>query len=168
MLMIWAMHNRIMGHRVSLLLSVFVAAASGQVDFSGTFSRTVAVTAGKTVEISVGLPSPSKLPVNGRIAVEWAGYRKVLHALDPDFYMVYRPLKTETVTLKVSAVQDEEPVFNLARWREPGTIQKVERFPAHTPWPAGLKVPLRVDVKPGDFGVSQRGLGIEAEPDDSI
>jgi len=73
MLMIWAMHNRNMGHRILLFLSVFWTAASAQVDFSGTLSRTVPVTAGKAIEISVGLPSPSKLPVNGRIAVEWAG-----------------------------------------------------------------------------------------------
>ncbi|MEO8126825.1 MAG: hypothetical protein ABI822_07010, partial [Bryobacteraceae bacterium] len=157
-----------MAHRVFLLFPVLLTAATAQADFSGTYSRAVAVTAGKSVEISVGLPSPSKLPVNGRIAVEWAGYRKVIHALDPDFYIVYRAPKTESLTLKVTAVQDEEPLFNLARWREPGSIQKVERFPVHTPWPAGLKVPLRVDVKPVDFGVSKRGMVIEAEPNDSI
>src|SRR5439155_17556574 len=54
------------------------------------------------------------------------------------------------------------------RWREPGTIQQVERFPKRTPWPAGLHVPLRVAVKPVDFGVSRRGMVIEAEPNDSI
>ena len=149
MLTFWAMHNRNMGNRVLVFLSVFLAAATAQVDFSGSYSRTISVTAGKAVEISVGLPAPSKLPVNGRIAVEWAEYRKVIHALDADFYMVYRPLKSGPLTLKISAVQEEEPIFNLARWREPGTIQKLERFPAHTPWPAGLKVPLRVDVGSG-------------------
>ena len=144
------MHNRIMLHPLFVLLPVFVASASAEVTFSGSYSRTISVTAGKAVEISVGLPAPSKLPGNGRIAVEWAGYRKVIHALDADFYMVYRPVKTGPLTLKITAVQEEEPIFNLARWREPGTIQKVERFPAHTPWPTGLKVPLRVDVKPHD------------------
>ena len=162
------MHNRKMAYRIFLFVSVFLPAASAQIKFSGSYSRTISVTAGKAVEISVGLPAPSKLPVNGRIAVEWAGYRKVLHALDPDFYMVYRAVKTQPVPLKITVVQDEEPVFNLARWREPGTIQRVERFPAHTPWPAGLTIPLRIDVKPVDFGVSKRGMIIEAEPNDSI
>jgi hypothetical protein len=124
--------------------------------------------AGKTVEVAVGLPAPSKLPPNGRIAVEWAGYRKVLHALDPDFYMLYRPEKSGSFPIKVSAVIDEEPAFNLPRWREPGTIQKIERFPAKTPWPTGLRVPLRVNVQPVDFGISRRGMVIEVEPNDSI
>src|SRR6266436_4320676 len=108
-------NNMHMIARVSLLLSIFLTAvgsyAAQPVDFSGSYSRTVSLTAGKAVEISVGLPSPSKLPANGRVAVEWAGYRKVLHALDPDFYMVYRPVKTGSVELKVSAVQAEEPIF---------------------------------------------------------
>src|SRR6185369_1427990 len=102
-------------YRTILLGSVCLSAALAQsrVDFTGSFSRSVAVTAGKAVEISVGVPAPSKLPVNGRIAVEWAGYRKVLHALDPDFYILYRPEKSSAVALKVSAVVDEEPAFNL-------------------------------------------------------
>ena len=137
-------------------------------EFNGTWSRSFALEAGKTVEVAVGLPSPSKLPPNGRIAVEWAGYRKVLHALDPDFYMVYRPPVTGRMELKITAVTDEEPVFNLPRWREPGSIEKVERFPKITLWPAGFHVPLRAVVKPVDFGTSRRGMIVEAEPNDSI
>ena len=161
-------------HGLLLLPSVFLTAAVGlapgpsMIDFSGSYSQSYSLQAGKTVQVAVGLPAPSKLPPNGRIVVEWAGYRKILHALDPDFYMVYRPPKSGSFPLKVSVVTDEEPAFNLPRWREPGTIQKVERFPAKTPWPAGLRVPLRVNVKPVDFGVSQRGMVIEVEPNDSI
>lgn len=124
--------------------------------------------AGQVIEISVGLPSPSKLPQNGRIAVEWAGTRKVIHALDPDFYIVYRAPKAGTETLKVSAVEDEEPIFNLPRWRELGSIQRIERFPRKTAWPKGLYVPLRVDVKTTQFDASTRGMHIEMEPNDSI
>src|ERR1700712_485443 len=122
-----------MNYKAILLPAALLASALAQVpqsaplDFSGAWSRSYSLTAGKTVEVAVGLPAPSKLPPNGRIAVEWAGYRKVLHALDPDFYMVYRPVKTGTMELKVSTVTDEEPLFNLPRWREPGTIEKVER-----------------------------------------
>lgn len=135
---------------------------------SSPISRPITLTAGQTVEISVGLPEPSKLPPNGRLAVEWAGYRKVLHALDPDFYMVYRAPKAGTITLAVRAVEDEEPVFAMPRWRELGTIQQVERFPRRTPWPVGLAIPLRVDVKPVTFGASSRRMVIEAEPNDEI
>ena len=100
--------------------------------------------------------------------MEWAGYRKVLHALDADFYMVYRAPKADTFELKVAAVTNEEPIFNLPRWREPGVVQKVESFPKSTPWPAGLRVPLRAEVKPVSYGVSRRGMVIEAEPNESI
>ncbi len=150
------------------LLTAAIAQTSSKIDFGGKYSRSYSFAAGQTVEISVGLPVPSQLPPNGRIAVEWAGYRKVLHALDPDFYMVYMPKKACTFTLNVSVIEDEEPIFNLPRWREPGTIQKVERFPKRTPWPAGLNVPLRVEVKTVEFGASTRGMWIEAEPNDSI
>lgn len=155
-----------MNYRLSCFL---LAASAAAADFGGgQFAQTYSLNAGQTMEVSVGLPAPSKLPPNGRVAVEWAGYRKVLHALDPDFYLLYRAPKAGPVTLKVSAVEDEEPLFNLPRWRELGTIQKMERFPAHTPWPAGLRVPLRTDVRPVEFGKSSRGMLIEAEPNDSI
>ncbi len=141
-------------------------------DFSGTFTRSIPLTAGKAIEISVGLPAPSKLPPNGRIAVEFAGYRKVLHALDPDFYIVYKAPPSDKGTpgpaeLKVTPVEDEAPLFNLPRWREPGTIQKVEAFPTHTPW-NNAHVPLRVDIHPVDYGTSHRGTIVEMEPNDSL
>ena len=67
-----------------------------RIDFSASHSETIDLNAGDTVEISAGIESPSKLPDNGRVAVEWsapvenAGFRKVLHALDPDVYVLYR------------------------------------------------------------------------------
>ena len=136
--------------------------------FSGAYSRQMTLSAGQTVEVYAGLPTPSELPVNGRLAVEWAGYRKVLHAFDPDFYMVYRAPKAGTYTLKVSKVENEEPLFNKPRWRETGTVPKVTAFPASTPWPAGKTVKLRTWVKPVAAGVGARGLVLEAEPNDSI
>lgn len=152
-----------------LLASLFAASLiAAPIDFSGSYSQTIALTAGKTVEISVGLPSPSKLAPNGRVAVEWAGYRKILHALDPDFHIVYRAKKSGPEVLKVTAVENEQPLFNQARWREAGTIQKIESYPSRTPWPASLKVPLNVSVKPVAFGASTRGMHVEVEPNDSI
>ena len=149
-------------------VSLSCLSQAARVDFSGSHTTTTTLSAGQTVEIAVGLPEPSKLPPNARVAVEWAGYRKVLHALDPDFYMVYRAPKAGSVALKVTAVEDEEAIFNLPRWRELGTVQQVERFPQRTPWPAGTRVPLRIEVKPVNFGASTRGMTIEAEPNDSI
>src|SRR5688572_4430574 len=151
-----------------LTAATLTAAPPLTVDFSGQYTRAYPLKAGETVEISVGLPSPSKLPANGRVAVEWAGYRKVIHALDPDFYLVYRAPKSGQLTLKVTAVEVEEPIFNMPRWREAGSIQKIDRFPKLTPWPAGHRVPLRVHLATFQPGTSTRGMTIEAEPNDSI
>ncbi len=151
-----------------LLLTAATALAGQPVDFSGKTSRAVELTPGQVVEISVGLPSPSKLPLMGRIAVEWAGYRKILHALDPDFYILYRAKTAGPQQLSITAVEDEEAIFNLPRWRELGTIQKVERFPARTPWPSGHTVPLRIDTRIVDLGKPGRGTLVELEPNDSI
>src|SRR5687768_17575956 len=66
-----------------------------QIRFSGSHAQTVELAAGQTLEISAGVVSPSQLPANGRLAAEWiapsadGGFRKVLHALDPDVYVVY-------------------------------------------------------------------------------
>src|SRR5437870_10984976 len=66
------------------------------IEFSGEYAQAVELVVGQTVEISAGFRSPSQLPDDGRVSVEWSGpdansgWRKVLHALDPDVYLVYR------------------------------------------------------------------------------
>jgi hypothetical protein len=151
-----------------LLLAAALPASAQNLEFAGAYTRSVNLRAGATVEVSAGLPRPSELPPNGRIAVEWAGYRKVIHALDPDFYIVWRAPAAGTYTLRASAVEDEEPIFNLPRWRESGSIQKLDAFPRRTPWPAGKRVAFRAAVTPAVFGESRRGMIVETEPNDSI
>ncbi|MBI2689268.1 MAG: hypothetical protein HYX27_23435 [Acidobacteria bacterium] len=152
-----------------LLLVLAAAAAAGQtVTFSGAHAQTIQLKAGQLVEIYAGLPSPSELPPNGRIAVEWGKYRKVLHAFDPDFFIVYRAPKAGNYTLKLTKVENEEAIFNKPRWRETGTVEKITPFPKNTPWPAGKSVKLRTWIKPVIPGKSIRGMIIEAEPNDSI
>ena len=142
--------------------------------FSGLQSHSIQLTTGDTVEILAGIESPSKLPANGRVAVEWitplkgAGFRKVLHALDPDIFLTYRAPATGSYTLTLRAVEDEEPVFHGPRWRETGIVAEMKPFPRRTPWPAGLKVPVRVQVRPVDLGQATRGALIETEPNNSI
>lgn len=58
-----------MTFRAIFLLAVALASAA-EVDFSGSYSRSYPVAAGETVEVAVGLPAPSKLAPNGRVAVE--------------------------------------------------------------------------------------------------
>ena len=142
--------------------------------FSGLQSRAIQLTKGDTVEIAAGVESPSKLPANGRLAVEWntplsgAGFRKVLHALDPDIFLIYRAPATGSYALTLRVVEDEEPVFSGPRWRETGIVAEMKPFPRRTPWPAGLKVPVRVLVRPVDLGQATRGAILETEPNNSI
>lgn len=146
------------------LLPVIAAAA----DFTGFHQQSIALAAGETVEVYAGLPQPSQLPANGRIAVEWAGYRKVIHAHDPDFYLVYRAPKAAAYTLKLTKVEDEEPIFNRPRWRETGTVEKLTAYPKLTPWPTGHKVALRTKLARLNPGASTRGMVLEAEPNDAL
>src|ERR1700675_3400688 len=110
------------------------------------WSESFTLSAGETVEISAGVAAPSQLPTNGRVAVTWAApvanasLRKVLHALDPDVYFVYRAPVAGRYVLSIQPVTDEKPVFNSPRWRESGIVPAVDEFPRLTPWPAGKSV----------------------------
>jgi hypothetical protein len=139
-----------------------------EVQLDRSASTSIHLRAGDMVEVTAGVANPSQLPVNGRVAVEFGGYRKIVHALDPDFYIVFRAPKAGLYSLKATVVEDEEAIFNLPRWRESGWIQKVSNFPKQTPWPLGKKVAFRLAVKPVSFGVARKGIVIEAEPNDSI
>jgi len=145
-----------------------------QIDFSGSHSQVVELIAGQTLEISASIASPSKLPANGRLAVEWIGpaadigFRKVLHALDPDVYLVYWAPQEGRYTLSLSAVADEEPPASAARWRETGVLADLKSFPKQTPWPAGHQVEVRLLVRPVDFGEGTHGIVVETEPNNSI
>lgn len=145
-----------------------------RIDFFGNHAQAIEMQAGETVEISIGLPSPSQLPPNGRIAVEWTapdaegGFRKILHALDPDIYLVYRAPQAGRYSLSLRSVEDEEPIFNKPRWRESGIVGQVTAFPRHTPWPAGHHVPMRISIRPVEQGAAARGVILETEPNNSL
>jgi len=145
-----------------------------RVSFSGGHQQEIELAEGQTVEVSVGIASPSQLPANGRLAFDWKGpaddasFRKVLHALDPDVYVVYRAPHAGKYTLALRAIEDEEPATSTARWRETGALASSRGFPKLTPWPAGHKVDLRILVRPVDFGSATRGHLVELEPNNSI
>ena len=134
----------------------------------GPAAQDLTLAAGATVEVNAGIAQPSQLPPNARIAVEFAGLRKVLHALDPDFHLLYRAPRAGKYTLKATIVEDEEAIFNQTRWREPGSVQKVNPFPRRTPWPAGKSVQVTLSIKPFTLGASTRGMHLELEPNNSI
>src|SRR6476660_116894 len=145
-----------------------------RIAFSGSYRQAIELSAGQAVEISVGVELPSKLTPNGRIAVEWSGpagddgFRKVLHAIDPDIYVVYRAPHAGRYTLLLTAVENEESAATAPRWRETGVLAGEKSFPAITPWSAGQTVSLRAIVQPVDFGQPTRGVIVETEPNNSI
>src|SRR5262245_49799623 len=61
-----------------------------------------------------------------------ADWRKVLHALDPDIYLVYRAPVAGLYALEIAPVTDEATVFEGARWREDGIAPQAAPFPRQT------------------------------------
>ncbi|MCE9532256.1 MAG: hypothetical protein K8T89_14220 [Planctomycetes bacterium] len=151
-----------------LLAWFSISASQGDVNPAKSGEERVAVSAvwrkdhdlktGETVEISVRIDRPASLPVNGRIAVEWqapkgapaaASWRKVLHALDADVYLVYRAPIDGEYSLRLVPVDDEDPVGSASpRWREKGNAPNLVPLPKKTPWPQGVAEAMTVRVTP--------------------
>ena len=121
-------------------------------------------------------PSPSAAPGGsprqpeafGIYTAPTAEWRKVLHALDSDLYLVYCAPVTGLYRLEIAPVTDEAPVSAGPRWRETGTAPQSVTVPDRTPWPNGRSVPLTVAVNPVDLGDSRApGTYIEQEPNDT-
>jgi hypothetical protein len=178
-------------------------AFQANLDLTGKWTKTFALSEGQTFEISARLPLPSQLPQHGRVAVSWslieeqkassrpttmqpgsnrtrkpdafgiytqptANWRKVLHALDPDLYLVYAAPAAGTYTLEISPVANEPTVFEGPRWRETGTVPSLIRFPQTTPWPKATKVPVAVVVTSLDLeSRNHPAFHIETEPNDT-
>ncbi len=97
-----------------------------------------------------------------------ARWRKVLHALDPDVFLIYRAPVSGRYVLSLAPVTDEDPVFGGPRWRETGTAPQVAAFPRYTPWPSGTRVPLLARVRPLDLeGPPGLHFHLEQEPNDT-
>ncbi|HQR35559.1 MAG TPA: HEAT repeat domain-containing protein, partial [Blastocatellia bacterium] len=155
---------------------------------------------GDTFELSVSLPSPSAMPQHGRIGVRWvldkadageslpaiagrkeeafgiyttptANWRKVLHALDSDLYLVYRAPVAGQYRLEIAPITNEASSFanpESIRWREDGVAPQAVTFPTVTPWPAGKIVPLNVTLNPLELkDAAKVGSFVESEPNDT-
>ncbi len=100
-----------------------------------------------------------------------AGWRKVLHALDPDVFLVYRAPVAGTYRLRVAAVLDEPPPGAGSRWREKGGAPDLFPVPARTPWPGTYRAPVQVALEALDLGTEEQvqkyGALLEAEPNDT-
>ncbi len=172
--------------------------------FQSLWEKRLQLKRGETFELSVSLPSPSALPQHGRIGVRWtlekadagealpvvtgrkadafgiytaptADWRKVLHALDSDLYLVYRAPVAGQYRLEIAPVTDEASTFSnpeSIRWREDGIAPNAVTFPKLTPWPSGKTVPLAVTINPIDLpndlnASAKAGSFVEFEPNDT-
>lgn len=168
--------------------------------FQAQWEKRMQLKGGETFELSVSLPSPSSLPQHGRIGVRWtldkadageslpaiagrkedafgiytaptADWRKVLHALDSDLYLVYRAPVAGLYRLEIAPVTDEANTFakpESIRWREDGVAPQAVTFPATTPWPAGKIVPINVAINPLELkDAAKVGSFVESEPNDT-
>lgn len=100
-----------------------------------------------------------------------AGWRKILHALDGDVYLIYRAPVSGTYRLALAPVTDEAPVGDGPRWREKGTAPELFPQPSKTPWPAGTAASVTVAVNSIDAGTEEQSQKlhtfVEAEPNDT-
>src|SRR5499426_4078048 len=108
----------------------------------------------------------------GIYAQPTADWTKVLHALDPDLYLVYRAPVAGLYALEIAPVTDEATIFEGERWREDGVAPQAVVFPRVTTWPAGKSVPLSVTIQPlGPLGSlelkAETGMRVETEPNDT-
>ena len=169
---------------------------AGDIAVSTSWERAYDLRAGATIEISVHLEKPSTLPPNGRLGVEWtlagdtgpaklsgenpyglytrptANWRKTLHALDSDVYLVYRAPRSGRYSLRLKPVVEETPVGDAGpRWRERGAAHHIAALPERTPWPARAAASVAVAVHPIEPGDAheQESLHtiIECEPNDA-
>lgn len=122
-------------------------------------------------------PIPSSAPVGrkpdafGIYTLPTADWRKTLHALDGDVYLVYRAPVSGRYTLRLKPLTEEEPVGSSPRWREAGHAPQLVPPPRRTPWPAGTVAPVAVSVRPVALGdaIEQERLRavVECEPNDT-
>ena len=153
--------------------------------FEGHWTRTWVLQEGDAFELSVRIVRPSALPSNARVEAVWDGpdlsefdyagdrgdpgvsatadWSKVLHALDPDLYLVYRTPRSGRYTLQLRTVEHQaQPVGEIPR--DTGLAPLSTPLPTRTPPvdKAEIAVSLR-SVK----SLSLRGLVLEAEPNNA-
>ena len=143
------------------------AAVGETIQFDGSWRNSWELAEGETVQIQVGISSPGKLPDNGRISARWGGpplgtaqssaamsrgdlargdvngWTKILHALDPDVYLVYRAPRAGTYELALTTVT-AEPWVSSTYHRDNGLARLAATPPAQTPAIDDLQINVAV------------------------
>lgn len=161
------------------------AALAESVAFDGSWSQSWKFDRDQTVQIRVGLDEPSGLPENARIEVRWTGppadepgfdgdradlvegmengWSKVLHALDPDVFLLYKAPRSGRYELQLKTVEDREhlsPEYH----RDTGLARLASVAPARTPAIHNAPISVSVETVPEVQGAD---LVLETEPNNS-
>jgi len=167
---------------ISILFLASFSAPCETVTFNGDWSREWKLTAGDTLEISLGIAAPEALPPNARIEVRWTGPRlesysgergdltakasadwsKSLHALDPDVHLVYRA--PVAGTYRLSLANAAGGVAPIVYQRDSG-LALLATPPAEGA-PLRGAVGMNVDVRPLD-ALAAGDVMLEAEPNNT-
>ena len=162
-----------------------VPETSEAISFSGEWNRTWTLAEGDAFAVSVRVERPSALPPNARIEALWDGpalpqwshdgdrgdpgvsatadWSKILHALDPDVYLVYRAPVSGDFTLRLSTVEDRaQPLGDIPH--DTGLAPRTTPLPTRTP--AVGSIPMRIEINPID-ALSDGSLVLEAEPNNA-
>jgi hypothetical protein len=150
--------------------------------FGGFWQQQWRLEKGQAFEIRVGLTQPASLPANARVEVRWEGpelgefafagergdlsatatadWRKALHALDPDVYLVYRAPKSGSYRLILETVTDrEQPLGEISR--DTGLAPLSTPAPKQTPAVGDLA--MNVALRPVE-GIQWGDILLETEP----
>ncbi len=156
-----------------------------EISFQGHWQHQWQLRPEQIFQISVGIPTPSSLPPNGRIEVGWSGpdlsdlifdsergdlhtaastgWTKTLHALDPDLHLVYKVPRSGLYTLSLTTVTERsQPPGKI--WRDTGLAPQATLLPTRTP--SIDKLPIRVSITPIPR-TSKGDLLLEAEPNNT-
>lgn len=141
-------------------------------------ARKTTLQAGDTVEISARVVRPSSLPHNARVrvTVQKSGdgdqkknyLSKILHALDGDFFTVFRAPQTGKYSVVLTPEEGEVQVFEGQRWREDGFIDELLAAPRAVKWPKDSSADTSISIRRIEHTTTPDGsLVIEAEPNNA-
>ena len=166
------------------LVSAAVVEFSETHTLDSPWTRSWTLEEGDALELSVRIDQPSALLPNSRIEAIWDGpdlpqftyeaargegvsattdWSKVLHALDPDVYLVYRAPISGTYTLKLKSLEEHpQPLGEIPH--DTGLAPLTTPLPTSTPHVNGSQI--TIDLHPVEALASQE-LVLEAEPNNA-
>lgn len=177
---------------------VLTIRASVPIATGGRWRKRIYLEEGKPFAISAAIEKPELLPPNGRLLVSFgpeeawpgeiratgrkvndfdipappsAGWSKLLHALDTDLWLAYRAPASGWYWIELAPVEKGPWPGSTPRWREKGAAAEIFPIPEVTPWPAGARAQVALEISPLPHFTQdeqqQARTFIETEPNDT-